>query len=382
MDQNRQADAGPPIPVLVMVATVGPGGTEKQAVELARHLDRARFIPHFACFDASGFRARELRDNGIPILELSLRSLLSRSYIVSAFQLRRYLDAYAIRLVHSFDFPTALFAIPLCHLWGGRVVLASQRGHRDTFPPKYRKLLKLSDLAADGFIVNCAAMRKHLIDDCGIPERRVRLCYNGIDLRGFPPRSFEPASGPAGAVVGAVSVLRPEKGIETLLDAFAAVRRSHPEARLRIIGDGPLRESLLQRSLGLFGDAGVGFFELSTNQVAERLHEIDIFVLPSLSEALSNSLMEALASGCAVVASRTGGNPELVQDGENGLLFTPGDAADLAAKLNLLLEDSVVRRRLAEAGQTAVRGRFSMEASARCVERIYDEFLRSAHDRF
>lgn len=363
-----------PVPILLMVGTLGPGGTERQAVEIAKNLDRRRFSPHIGCFDATGFRGGELRQQGVPILELPLSSLLNRTYIASARLLRKYLRTHSIRLVHSFDFPTAIFAVPLCRLWGGCVVLASQRGHRETFPPKYRKLLKASDWLAHGFVANSEAMRTHLAEDCGIPGGKIRVCHNGIDLAAFPPRGFPTPSG-APVTLGTVSVLRPEKNIETLLDAFAEVRRRHPTARLRIIGSGPTLEALEARGKSLFSTGNACTFEPATAEVARRLHELDIFVLPSLSEAFSNSLMEAMACGCAVVASRTGGNPELVTDGETGLLFTPGKPPDLAAKLNLLLDDSAMRQKLAEAGQAFLRGRFSMEASTRRMEEIYTEFL-------
>ena len=361
-----------PIPVLLMVGTLGPGGTERQAVEVAKNLDPARFTPHVACFDASGFRAQELRERGIPILELPLRSLLSRSYLISANLLRGYLHTHAIRLVHSFDFPTAIFAVPLCRLWRGCVVLASQRGYREKFPLKYRMLLKCSDPLAHGFVANCEAMRRHLVEDCDVPDRKIRVCYNGIDLARFPPRAF-PST--ADSVIGTVALLRSEKGIETLLEAFAVVRRRHPRVQLRIIGSGSLLKSLQDLSRNLFGATDACTFEPATNAVSARLQEFEIFALPSLSEAFPNSLMEAMACGCAVVASRVGGIPELVKDGETGLLFTRGSASDLAAKLQLLLDDSALRRHLAEAGQTALRSCFSMETSANCMQHTYEEFL-------
>ncbi len=362
-----------PIPILLTVGTIGPGGTERQAVEMAKNLDRARFAPHLACQDASGFRARELRENGIPILELPLRSLVGRSYFASARLLRAYLREHAIRLVHCFDFPTTLFAVPLCRLWGGTVVLASQRGHRETFPAKYRRLLQICDPLPHGFVANCEAMRRHLAEDCGIPQSKIRVCHNGIDLARFPARVFPSAEGEP--ITGTIALLRPEKGIDTLLDAFAQVRRRRPNAPLRIIGDGPLAGPLRARAEALFGAGDAYSFEPATEEVARALHELAIFVLPSLSEAFSNSLMEAMACGCAVVASRTGGNPELVQDGETGLLFTPGEPSDLAAKLELLLDDSRLRQSLAETGQAFLRSRFSMQASAHRMEQIYTEFL-------
>jgi glycosyltransferase involved in cell wall biosynthesis len=102
---------------------------------------------------------------------------------------------------------------------------------------------------------------------------------------------------------------------------------------------------------------------------------MDIFVLPSLSEALSNSLMEAMGCGCCPVASRTGGNPELVTDGETGLLFPVGDAATLARCLALLLDQPEYRRRLAAHARRRMLHHFTREQAARNMAAIYQEFL-------
>jgi glycosyltransferase involved in cell wall biosynthesis len=119
------------------------------------------------------------------------------------------------------------------------------------------------------------------------------------------------------------------------------------------------------------GVAAKCHFEPATSQVAERLRGFDIFVLPSLSEALSNSLMEAMACGCCAVASDVGGNPELVRHGETGLLFRPADAADLAANLGLVLRDRELRRKLAESGARFIRESFSVETAVRRMESVY-----------
>jgi glycosyltransferase involved in cell wall biosynthesis len=102
---------------------------------------------------------------------------------------------------------------------------------------------------------------------------------------------------------------------------------------------------------------------------------MDIFVLPSLSEALSNSLMEAMASGRCVVASRVGGNPELVTHGETGMLFEAGDAGGLAATLRVLIGDASLRRTLGERAAETMRTRFSLEAAAARMEQIYTSLL-------
>jgi glycosyltransferase involved in cell wall biosynthesis len=113
-------------------------------------------------------------------------------------------------------------------------------------------------------------------------------------------------------------------------------------------------------------------FEPATSRVAEALHSIDIFVLPSVSEALSNALMEAMACGCSVIASNVGGNPELISPGENGLTFQAGNPADLADKLSMVLARPDLRREYAQAAARRIAREFSLSASLERMQEIYD----------
>jgi glycosyltransferase involved in cell wall biosynthesis len=256
------------------------------------------------------------------------------------------------------------------------VVLSSLRASRDLTPGLTRRFLRLTDRLVSGIVVNCEAMRRHLVEAEGVPVDRVHLCYNGLDIEEFCPRP-EPRphrlSG-AGLVIGSVGVLRPEKHITTLLDAFSQLRRTHPGLTLVVVGDGPSLPALqaCSRKLALH-EACV--FEPATSQVASWYRAIDIFVLPSKSEALSNSLMEAMACGCAVVASRVGGNVELVQDGRTGLLFEAGAVDQLTAALARLVEHESLRLSLAEAGSRWIRERFSLTSSATRMADIYASLL-------
>jgi glycosyltransferase involved in cell wall biosynthesis len=255
-------------------------------------------------------------------------------------------------------------------------VVSSQRAFRDLSPGPYRHLLRLTDLLSDAVVVNCRALRRHLVEDYGVPEAKIRLCHNGIDTDQFrpAPRARPVELQGAAAVIGVVCALRPEKGLPTLLEAFARVRKATPGARLLIVGSGEMLPKLeaLRTHLNL-GDACL--FKPATADVAAWLNVLDVFVLPSLSEAFSNSLMEAMACGCAVVASEAGGNPELVEDGRTGLLFKTGDPADLAAKLQRLLGQESLRRNLAETGRRFIHQGFSLASATRNMEGIYRELL-------
>src|SRR6516165_4533405 len=141
-------------PVLLMTRELGLGGSERQLCEMARALDRARFAPHVACFRGGGFRARELEEAGIPVLELGLRSFYSASLAAAARRFGSYVERHGIRLVHTFDVPANLFGVPAARAFRVPAVLSSQRAHRGLVGGGTRHLLRLTDRMVDGIVVN------------------------------------------------------------------------------------------------------------------------------------------------------------------------------------------------------------------------------------
>jgi glycosyltransferase involved in cell wall biosynthesis len=367
-----------------MVRELHHGGSERQMTETALALDRNRFEPHVGAFIVGGNRGDELRAAGVPIVHVPVRSFKPPGSITAAVTLARYIRANHIRLVHTFDLPLTAWAIPATLYLTRAVALASQRCHLDLPSPGLRRALLFAERRAHGVVVNCRFLERHLIRDAGIPPERIHLCYNGIDLDRFTRQdAVRPAALPADSlVIGVVCGLRPEKGLPTLVDAFAAVRKLTPNLRLAMVGSGTMLADLQKRAAerGIL-DACV--FQPSTNHVVDWLRHIDIFVLPSLSEAFSNSLMEAMACGCCAIASSVGGNPELIEDGKRGLLFAPEDTAGLERALQAVILDANLRRRLADAGRDFVRSNFSRETAARRMGEIYSALLKettSAND--
>jgi glycosyltransferase involved in cell wall biosynthesis len=362
-----------PIPVLLMVRELNLGGTERQTAEIAKSLDRSRFDPRVGCFRPSGLRAVELRAAGVPLVHFAVPSLAS---VKGALQIAAYIREHKIRLVHTFDTPANLYGVPASRMAASAVVLSSQRADRALWPPLLRHALRITDHMVDGIVVNCEFLRRHLRDEEKVSPRLIHLCYNGIDTSAFQPaKDARPeALRSAPLVVGVVCSLRPEKGLRTLLDAFAAVRELVPGMKLAIVGSGPCLGDLQDRArvLDILPDC---IFEPATARVADWLHAMDVFVLPSLSEALSNSLMEAMACGCCVAASRVGGNPELVAHGETGMLFEPRDVAGLARVLRLLVRDPALRGQLALNAARLIHSRFSLLAAARRMGEIYSALL-------
>ena len=371
---NRRT-AGAPVPIALFVRRLDWGGIERDVAKLASGLDRARFTPHVVVFEAGGLRYEEVERAGVPIVHLGVGSFTSPAILRAAGRLAQWLVRERIRLIHAFD-GTIVFTAPIARMVRVPVILSSTLGHRDLFDAKTRKQLAFSDRMVDGVVVNCQAMRRHMIEDYGIAPERTILSYNGVETSEFFPREEEKPAPVAGAelVIGSVCVLRPEKRMELLIEAFAPLVKRRPGVRLLIVGSGPELPKLEAKAAAL-GVAKECVFQPAVKRVAPYLRAMDIFVSCSSSEAFSNAILEAMACGSCPVGSRVGGTPELIEDGERGLLFESGNARDLAEKLAALAADDGERKRLAKKAAEFAASELSMEAALERMSRIYREEL-------
>lgn len=365
-----------PLPILFTVRELGSGGIERDVTKLAKGLPRSAFTPYVATYKPEGPRFEELKKAEVPVLPIPISSLKSPRTVKAALQFGRFLKRKRIVIVHAFD-NSAVFAVPIARFVRIPVVVSSMLGSRELIDPKSRKQLQSTDRLVDAVVVNCEAMRTHLVRDYSIPPERIELCYNGVDMTEFypAPASKPPEVANACLVLGAVCVLRPEKALTLLLEAFASLRNAIPNSKLLLVGSGPELEKLQARSSALnISDACV--FVPAVADVARYLRAIDIFVSCSSSEAFSNSILEAMACGCCVVASRVGGTPELIADEERGLLFTSGDANELAQKLLRVIHDKALRERLGRNAAEFASTRLNMQINIQRSIEIYETMLR------
>jgi glycosyltransferase involved in cell wall biosynthesis len=179
---------------------------------------------------------------------------------------------------------------------------------------------------------------------------------------------------PGDQVIGTISRLVWKRGHEELLEAAAIVTREEPSVKLAVVGDGPLRPALEARAAALGLNGGVRFLG-AVPHAAGLLPHFDVFVLSSVWEGMSNSLLEAMAAGRPVVATRVGGNPEVVVDGETGLLVPPRDAPALAEAMLRLLRDRELARRFGDAAKRRVESHFTLEQMVGRMQELYDQLL-------
>ena len=214
------------------------------------------------------------------------------------------------------------------------------------------------------------SVRRYLVSTQGYPASKVDCIPLGWEGEPLPPvRDGRPPT------VVCVAKLRPEKGHDVLLDAFAAVRDRVPDARLVLVGEGQLQETLERQAMSL-GVQGAVHFAGMVEDVWPHLAAADVFALASESEAYGIAIAEAMAAGLPVVASRVGGIPELVEAGVSGELFAPGDRDTLAAHLTRLLTEPDLRARMSEAARKAAEPLRLRHTLPRYVE-VCNELVRS-----
>lgn len=347
---------------------------------LATRLDPTRFDVHVACLQREGPLYGEMASCGLPLTSYPIKGFLRPGTLRQQMRFAAYLRHQAIEIVHAYGFYPIVFAVPVARLAGTRVVLASIRDNGDPWTRAQRLVQLCASRLAHGILVNASAVRTRLRAG-GYGRRAIAVIRNGVDLDRFAPRPPDEALRttlglpPRAPLVVTVSRLNPMKGIDDFLKAAALLADRFAEARFVIVGDGSSRRQL-EALTGPLGLAGRVVFTGTRLDVAAILSQAAISVAPSLSEGLSNVVLESMAAGVPVVATRVGGTPELLDDGVTGLLVPPCDAPALAAAIGRLLGNEALARRLGGAARARVVDRFSLRHMVRQTEGLYRALLR------
>lgn len=346
-----------PLHICHIVLSLEPGGLENGVVNVINGLDPVEFRSSVCCLKRAGEFAGRLRP-GVSIAAMDLRP---GNDPWLPLRLARLLRRSGVDIVHTRNAEPFFYGVVAARLAGVPAVVHSEHGR--VFPEKpwrgfaQRWLLRHVDAA---FAVS-EQLKADLVRELRLPAGRFEVLYNGVDVTRFqrvPPEPHRDTS--AGVLVGSVGRLAPVKNYGLLLHAIARLPAA-PSCRLVLIGDGPEGAALRQLAAEL-GLRDRVEFRGHREDIPQLLRGLDVFVLPSVSEGMSNTLLEAMAAGLPVLASDVGGNKELIEAERSGLLFPSGDASVLAGQLGRLLASADLRARLGAAAQVRARSEFSLEA--------------------
>jgi glycosyltransferase involved in cell wall biosynthesis len=355
-------------------------GMEVMAARLGHGLRNREHEVGFTCIAEVGGFADELRDDGFRV---AVVPAMGKRALAWAPELTHWLTQLKPDVVHVHSGAWAKTA-RAARVAAVRRVLHTEHGMLEGERWYTPMLKRYAAYFTDHVVAVAEPIRAYLTSRVGIPADKVSVILNGVDTERFSPtvrggelRTRLPMI--KKFLIGNFARLASIKNHALLLDAFALLRQRIPDTTLAIVGEGELRPTLRTRisALQLEDDAHL-LGEI--RNVASAYRDLDLFVLSSIVEGTSLSVLEAMASGVCVVATAVGGNPDLLGHGRYGVLVPPGDARALASAMAEMLEDPVRRRRIAAAGREHVAKHYSENATIAAYEALYRGRQRSASE--
>jgi len=357
------------------MSSFDPGGTERQMIELARRLDPDRWDVHVACFRTRGGWFDRAAEAARSVAEFPVRTFKSPELLRHMTAFARWCRDRRIAIVHTTDLPSNIFGLPPAAAARVPVRIANRREINPGRSTAEIALQRAAYACAHRIVANSSAAADRLRRE-RVSARRIAIVRNGLDMSVFAERA------PRGALRRIVMVanLRREKGHDVLIDAAPAILHRFPDARFELVGGGIEQAALTARAaergvLGAFSFAG------HCEDVANRLADADIFVLPTRSDASPNAVVEAMAAGLPIVVSDVDGVSELIEDGRSGLLVPPDSPRALAQTLCQLMADPSAASRLGAAARQRALARHSFERMVAAFEGVYLSELARAGSR-
>jgi glycosyltransferase involved in cell wall biosynthesis len=352
-------------------------------VELALGLKARRHWVEVVLLKARNDFSPGLAEAGVPVTALRRAGWWD---VAVLWRLYRHLRHARPDVLHSFLFLANLAGVMAGRFAGvPRVVVSLRCSYEAVLGRFWRRVARWSHWCADRVIVNSEAARREEVE-AGFPRERLDYVPNGVPLAADPAPERSALQLPEGPLVLSVGQLEAVKGQRYLIDAWPAVRAAVPGATLLLLGNGSLRAELEEWTRRKGVAASVQFLGFREPALPYLL-ACDLLVQPSLTEGMPNAVLEAMAARRPVVATRTGGLPDLVSDGETGVLVPPADPHVLACAIVGLLADPDRRAAMGEAAGRRVRDHFSVEQMVTLTEEAYrrsdrpaDESSRSQRD--
>lgn len=381
------------IRLLKFTTNFASGGTEKQVLNLIRRLDREKYELFIGCLGCWGDLLEEIKSECLDIDEYPIDHLYGYKTFQQQLKFSRSLARRRIQIVHSYNFYSNVFCVPAARY--ARVpCVASIRDLGVYMTPMQCRVQNWICRLADVVLVNAEAIRRWMLDQ-GFPERKLRVIRNGVDFSRFQGMEDRgalrqelgiPRNAP---IVLLLSRLDSNKGVDYFIEAAPQIIKRCPDAHFLVVGEGrlfdvnngfqtdvALSKKLQERTLRL-GMADRIHFTGMRSDVPDILAMSTVSVLPSFSEGISNTLLESMAAGVAVVATNVGGTPEVIRNGHDGLLIPPGDVRAIADAVSSILVNPLLATQLGVQGRKRVAKSFTYDNMVHQTQEVYTEILKS-----
>jgi sugar transferase (PEP-CTERM/EpsH1 system associated) len=361
--------------VAQVISSFRVGGAEALALELASRARRDRFEPIAIALRRTGEMEARFRRAGIETLVLDCAE--ARGLDLGGLgRLARALRRRRVKLLHCHNRMGLVYGAPAARLAGVPVTVCTCHAAPTIYRNRGRPTLleRMVIPLVDHFAAVSNEVRETGARLGKLPAKRSSVIYNGADMERFRPA--DPPRHPGKAALICVARLSPEKRHDVLLAAVRRLLDSGLALDLSVVGDGPTRPALEKQIAQLRLEGAVRLLGMR-DDVAELLQEADLFTMPSATEGMPITVIEAMACALPIVATAVGGLPELVKEGENGFLVPVGDADALAQALGRLIKDRDLLRRIGAANRRVAEEKFDIADTARNYEELYLRLLEA-----
>ena len=361
--------------ILHIISTLEIGGVELQLLEILKRLDSSKYNSTVCCLTRSGPLLDEFLKLRIDIKVLKRRFRFDPSLIC---QIIRLLKEKKIDIVHTYMFTGNSWGTLASRIASVPVIINSVWDIEIWKRCYYRWIDRILFPFVDAVITNSDASMDFIIKKSRLEVKKFVTIYSGVDISKFSPSPLNETNHKHPTIGTVARLDEPKKGLIYLIEAISLIKKDIPHCQLILAGDGPSRNILENMVRNKKLNENVKFLGFRRD-IQNVLSQIDVFALPSLWEGLGNVLLEAMAMEKAVVATMTGGIPEIVIDGETGFLVSPGDSSALANAIVKLLKCYETRIQMGKAGRKRVKENFTIEKTVERLEKIYDELIKRKH---
>ncbi len=359
--------------VLIVITGLNIGGLEMVIAHLCRYIDRNRFNVSVCCLKVIGSIGNELIREGHSVFALEKPKYLKNNYF-SWLQVLAYVRKHNIHVLHSHS-PDSLLDVCLCKLFHRRLRVI-HTFHFGGYPKRDARDLRIEKIFSripDTLVAVGDEQKERIKTTFGMQDRTLVTIWNGVpqSTEKVPPSVAELACRDGRTLIGTACTLIEQKGLTYLLDVAHALRKQGRPVRFLVAGEGHLRKELEEKRSRLALDEDVIFLGWVDNAASAFIPYVDIFFLPSLWEAMSVVVLEAMEAGKPVVVTDVGEASRIIEDGADGWVVKPRDVVGMAEALDRLIQDSELRTRAGARAREKARSRFSVQRMVSAYETLY-----------
>lgn len=367
------------IKIAFVIDDLGLGGAQRQLLELVKRLDRRRFQPVVFALSEKKIHLKEaVEKSGAEVILIDQKGKVSVPVLFKLWKMFRRLSP---TIVHTYLFTADFYGRLAARMAGVPILISSVRSTEPDKKGHYILVDRCLGKWCDAVVANASCISELLTVREKISKSKIHTIHNGVDLARFPypmqnghlrkTLGFPEAS----LILGTIGRLGPEKDHRTLLYAIAELYKMNVRPYLVLIGDGPLYEPLVHLSEKL-GIASYLRWLGPRSDIPELLAGIDLFVLPSRYEGCPNVVLEAMAAGKCIVATRVGGTPEVIENGETGVLVRPGEVQEFVDAISFFKRHPERISVMGEKARRAISEQFTVERMVQKTEALYDRLLK------